>query len=338
MCDFDVSVVARIGAASGPGSFPGPVTSFVVDRRDRYWVWFANTGLVFDSDGDFLASVGRPGRGPGEFVFVSQTIALPGDSILVLDQMAMRATVIGPDFSVARLIRLPQMMFWSVALIGWPGAIAINGLVQNPGTIGWPLHIVDMSSENAVVGISFGSSQGEYRLGGEAQLMRILAPLRNRRLVAANIDEYGLQIWTADGNLVTSFNREPVWFPGPVNPYGVGSRTDPPPPRIRALMEDGNGRIWVVAHVPRSDWRAAWADVPSLPKASAAIEVPVSDLPTPGDLYETRIDVLHAQTGRLIAAGTTEHLVYAALPGDRLAAVSKDATGVVILSVRLRTD
>ncbi len=68
----------------------------LLHARDGSW-YVADNGsdriVHFDPDGRFLATVGRHGRGPGEFEAPVDIVQLPGDTIAVADMMAQRITL-----------------------------------------------------------------------------------------------------------------------------------------------------------------------------------------------------------------------------------------------------
>lgn len=75
----------------------GNMSKIAVDKSGRVFV--APTALkgtqtiyVFDSDGKYLKSVGRPGRGPGEFVRVTN-IEVQSEKLYVYDEMLFRLTI-----------------------------------------------------------------------------------------------------------------------------------------------------------------------------------------------------------------------------------------------------
>jgi hypothetical protein len=56
---------------------------------------------VFDAEGRLRSTLGRKGRGPGEYLDLSELMVMPTDSLVVLDRMSRRLTVLGPDGTYA---------------------------------------------------------------------------------------------------------------------------------------------------------------------------------------------------------------------------------------------
>lgn len=73
-------------------------------------VVLANGGAAdvryYDPAGTHVRTSGRRGEGPGEFQRPQRLIALPGDSVLVVDGMSGRASVLDPDGVFARDFRV----------------------------------------------------------------------------------------------------------------------------------------------------------------------------------------------------------------------------------------
>jgi hypothetical protein len=67
-----------------------------VDRRGNLYVGDRWAIRIFDPDGRALGSVGRQGRGPGEFDAIASVSLTPGDSLFVFDGGLRRVTVLEP--------------------------------------------------------------------------------------------------------------------------------------------------------------------------------------------------------------------------------------------------
>jgi hypothetical protein len=73
--------------------------SFVVDMEGRIFVADNQDQSIkaFDSNGEFIRSIGRKGEGPGEFSYVGYQTFLPDGKLLVMDSMAMRLNLFDPE-------------------------------------------------------------------------------------------------------------------------------------------------------------------------------------------------------------------------------------------------
>jgi hypothetical protein len=79
----------------------------------------ANQLRFFNSNGTFLDSFGRSGRGPGEFSAIAGLVRTAGDTLVVWDEVAARISWIGPDRRIARIEnRPPPRVFHVGAILG----------------------------------------------------------------------------------------------------------------------------------------------------------------------------------------------------------------------------
>ena len=119
-CTITVRQLVRLGAEDGDGSLSGFPTAVRADSRGRYWVLeWRRPPRLFDANGRFMRNVGRIGQGPGEFVFAFDAGQVAGDSILVIDAAARRATVFSPDLRPRRYVSLRTQLF-STTVVRWP--------------------------------------------------------------------------------------------------------------------------------------------------------------------------------------------------------------------------
>ena len=73
--------------------------------------------LVFDSTGAYLTTIGRPGRGPGEFAGASSMARGRGDTLLVLDHINARLTWLTIDGTIVRAVPLDGRIPLLVGLV-----------------------------------------------------------------------------------------------------------------------------------------------------------------------------------------------------------------------------
>jgi hypothetical protein len=107
----------------------------------------------YDASGAFQRSSGRPGSGPGEYAGIMGMWLTPADSLVVLDIMVRRLTVLGPDGGVGRSFHLAGM---GGAMV--PGADGNVVLAIPAGLL----------SDGSMIGLSMGfqinsDREGSYR-------------------------------------------------------------------------------------------------------------------------------------------------------------------------------
>lgn len=307
-------------------STDGFPTTVRLDPQARYWVFRrGDMPAVFDSAGQFIRTVGRHGRGPGEFLQPYDAVAFRRDSLIVLDGDGRRATVLAPSLRPVRYLTIPFEMH-SPIVVSWPDTIIASGIVPTAGEVGWALHRVSFSSKDAAVTKSFGTGDGELRPEGVARMWHWLTPAAGGFFWSAWMYGYTLSQWRANGSLIRSLQRRPEWFPSP-SPSSLGNPETPPPPFVVGVQQDDDGLLWVFVHVPAPEWRKAW---PTLPPGTR--EVP-SRMIAKEKLFRTTVEVIDPRLGRVVARKTLESFVVGGLQGRRVAVYEVGADGEQHISV-----
>lgn len=126
---------ARIGGKDeGPAGF-ADVRGIVVDARGQLWVLEAGSQeiRVFDSTGRHLRTLGRRGKGPGEFEYADGLTATPDGTVWVDDPTNSRMTGFSLDGAFAGQINAPTSGSGYVAAGGvdslgriWNAFITVN--------------------------------------------------------------------------------------------------------------------------------------------------------------------------------------------------------------------
>lgn len=82
-----------------PGGYLSLVAGLAADSRDNMYIldYVTQEIYVFDSEGDFVRTLGGQGDGPGEFRSALGPAIGPGDTLWVADQRAPRYSVFSPD-------------------------------------------------------------------------------------------------------------------------------------------------------------------------------------------------------------------------------------------------
>lgn len=124
----------RLGAAADASSEQeqfGSIASVVADSRGRIYVldWMSQDVRVFHPTGAYSHTIGRRGRGPGEFSGAWELDIGLGDTLTVLDDGMMRFSVFAPDGTFVESRRR------SIVGYGPPG----RTLLQDGGYLDWAL-------------------------------------------------------------------------------------------------------------------------------------------------------------------------------------------------------
>ena len=230
----DSNPVLRIGAEqAGPYQFSFISTALLLEGGGVAVVELsANEVRLFDADGRHLRSVGRRGRGPGEFQVISGLFRRSGDSLAAYDQIERRVTILPLASGEPRVVR-------SQAVPGARGSFDAFGafgdgrlVLYNPGGgfrpdlepgLQW------VTTEVVVLDPTDGAARTIVRLPSRQQFVlpggdtKVLAPAHGAiRAVTEDgfywgtSDRYEIRFFDTEGNL-RRILRRPV-EPRPVVP------------------------------------------------------------------------------------------------------------------------
>jgi hypothetical protein len=291
--------VVTVGGEDGE-SLLGEASFFARDSRGRIFTSTTadpSSVRVFDGTGAFVTSIGRKGRGPGEFRWVAGVVVLPADSILVLDWGNRHATVFTPEFAVARTIPMPvQVVQSEYALLG-SGFLLLNGRVSTSNGYGSPFHVVWLGTGKVR---SFGYD-GRVITPRSEKLAMTRAVSGGREpgyFWTAPRNQYRIERWSADGRRVAILERRASWFasyddddpsPGP-------DPETPPLPMLFSLAEDLAGHLWVFVLVADERWRSALVESRD---ASHGLHYRLRDY---HQYYDTWIEVLDPVGASVVAS------------------------------------
>lgn len=179
----------------------------------------------FDADGNHLQTSGRQGAGPGEYGAISGMWRTPTDSLVVLDILVRRMTVLGPDGGVGRSfslgglggammpdasgsvnMSLPSGMLDDGSLIGVSLALQINS--NREGTFRDSIPAIHFGPDGAVVDtmswfpglemeqmtLSFGGQSVSTPTGVPLGKNTIIVAAGSHAYVATN-NSWEVQVW-----------------------------------------------------------------------------------------------------------------------------------------------
>lgn len=276
---------------------------------------------VFDSVGRFVRELGRIGDGPGEYRAPVHAIFLAGDSILVLDAAHRRATVVSPELIAVRSISLPLVPSAGTVL-GWPDRVVIAGNSYELDHAGWPLHLLDMSGDQAVHVRSMGDTPREISSAQDGSARRRFAQSDGNSFWTAHLVEYRLARMSDEGEVLASLKRTPEWFPGTSGVHR-GNPTVPPPPLLSGSTISRD-TLWLAFDVPRPDWQLAWREIVIPPSG----ELSGGNRPEITELIRSRIEAVDVQTGELIASQEVDGVVVQLYSGPGAIVYDLDSSGL----------
>lgn len=252
-CTIMLDHVATLGDREGPGTVT--LTSVIArDSRGRYYTSHSEIPglvLVFDSTGSFLKSIGRKGKGPGEYGSVMAIEIGPADTLHFFDNDPPRWTVLDSGYNVVRVTALEVHGIEPRGALVYDNSLSvINATIPSPDRVGFPLHLLEA---DGVLGRSFGAESPIFRPDVPYLLFRWLAKSDIRKVWATHYSQYVIELWDLNGAQLQRIVRRAQWF-RPWLKAELFSPAKAPQPRMADIYERADGRLWTLARVGARDW------------------------------------------------------------------------------------
>ncbi len=232
--------------------------------------------VVFDDDGNFMATLGGGAADSGGFVEPLFARIGPGDSVWLFDG-ARRVVVFSPERRLVRTVALPVAPWDAVVLSG-------NRMAVTPASFGAPLPWLLLDGDGATIR-AIGTPDSTIPTP-----RRIVPGLDNTVWTIAMTHQWRLEHWDLDGNLLGRLTTPPAWFTPHQEPDAASSQ-HAPQPAVEDGWVDAAGRLWIVGKVADANWREGVG-------APTGGSSPISD---PDRAYDTMVDVINPSTGAVIA-------------------------------------
>jgi hypothetical protein len=322
-CMITLARVATLGAAPGEPALDsrGPI---VRDSRGRLYVGsLIERGkiAVYDSTGHFLRTIGTVGNGPGEFLIVLDLAISSGDTLHVFGD---RHSVLSPAYEFVRSAPYRGTYGGSGTVFYSSGAFVMGADRASRDGLVLPLHLL-----NAHGGIvrSFGAAGAGSPRSRGYNAERKIAPAGGDRLWAGLATQYQLELWDSAGTLHRVLTRSPAWF----QPWEtrVPGREDQvrPMPMLRNVRQDAAGHLWTLISVADAHWTQG-----SAPQGRREPTGVLSGAEK-SKYYDSIIEVLDPQAGRLIASTRFGELLTSVPNSDLVYTYREDAEGNVLVDL-----
>jgi hypothetical protein len=270
-----------------------------VDTMGRIWLGqYRDMVKVYSSSGTYIQTVGTRGEGPGEFTHPNHFIPLADGGMLIGDPAQGRLSRFSSELTFLDSRRIPAGVSQIAELPG--GEFVVNMSLATADGMGDPLHI---TSGDTVLR-SFGSPS--VGVIDPRRMTRKIATDSRGTIYSVPPDEYRITLWNQSGERLGEINGKPLQQP----PKELANAE--PGSRIEGIYAE-RGRLWVLVHELREDWRENSEEVGSGPARRL--------LPVDKDLanwFRARIDVFGMESGNLLASSYAPGLL-AAFVGSNMA-------------------
>jgi hypothetical protein len=241
----------------GQGALAGEPASVALDGRGNYYVaQFKQRYVItqFNPTGQFVRTIGREGRGPGEYLYIVSLTIGPNDSLYVVDHGNARIAVLSPDHEASRTIPFAGQFF--SALVTRAGIIA-NAHWPRAESLGKPLRTTGMDGSVKAV---YGATTPHFNPRAVYSVMRSIAAGQDSSIWAGEKTRYVVEEWSVNGKPLRTITRNVPWFPA-YEQRMKATAARPSEPWLVALREERSGRLWTAITVPDSEWSKRWTEL-----------------------------------------------------------------------------
>ena len=244
-CRIAVTHVATISDSTNPGLFRSESNQFSWDGIDRIFAAVPGAVVEFDLAGRLVRTIGREGRGPGEYQYPYPPITSDGDSLFVYDFVLKRLSVY--DSSRA-LVDVRDMQLRPDFKTG-PHFISAE-IGRAPQTMGYAFHV--LTGNGAVVrSVGLDSAVGVDR-GATSE--KALAPTSDGLVWVATRGKFSFDLWNPSTDelvhrVAPQFSK---FEPSLANDFEPA--TERPTSWIISMWADDEAHLWVLSRVADLKW------------------------------------------------------------------------------------
>ena len=311
-CVIRVERLFQVGGVDGPGSHVvSPWSHVAMDERGRLLVAGAQIPeiAVFDSNGDFLTTIGGVGRGPGEFQSIT-TIAAGHGQIHVFDGRRGRV-VLDENFTEVGAHPIPGPI--TSALPMPSGEVLVGADIRTAAAVGHPLHLLTADG-----GFTSLGEASRYVRGQEGVL--VLGSDGKGNVWALNERTNVASLWRttnsmSDLSIVQRFERHSDWFESGI------LRPDTWPFSIVESVRVDSAGVWVAGNAPDPDFTPL-----------VGVQ-PVPDTPF-DQVFDGWIEVFDPASGRVLVRRRLDQMVIGFVgPEGLLATYRESQEGAPFLTI-----
>lgn len=300
------------------------------DGRGRYWVFYQDqaTPALFDAAGRFVQLVGRKGSGPGEYRAAVDMLAVPGDSVVIIDPGLRRYTVLNGDLRPVRFVNAAAPVV-ELEVIRWPDRLLGSGPEMTADGAGYQIQEVTLAGNVLEVRARFTVTHGDTGPDDWIHQRYILWKGDGGAFWAAWTSGHDIYRFERASTPVRHFQQRPIWQ-GRV-PATLGAPDRPPSAFTKGLFMPTRDFLVVVLAKPKSSWQRAW------PASRPGVyEVPASAMDL-SEMYSGVAEAVSAHTGSVQAIAEWPELPISMVERSTAAFYFKDSRGerIVVRAIEL---
>jgi hypothetical protein len=283
-----------------PGKEPDPAGYMAMDPTGRFFSGSSDPGTIaiWNADGSFVRTIGRPGAGPGELGTSPGALGPYFDAKgnLQVRDNGLMWTVFSKDLEFVRRFGVREFGgTWGYTAVLGDGSIISSKWMRTA-----PAHFFRIVDTLGHVAKSFGAvGDKEAQVYDANSSGRRIAYRGGQEFWAGPADDapiggYDVELWSADGHRVKTLRRKAGWLKEPVSRRWLQSNERRPSPWVEALHVGADGIIIIVLGVANDKWDE-YADQELSPKEREAIQYEIVDLvveaidPDAGIVLATRV-------------------------------------------------
>ena len=296
------------------------------DSAGRYWIGQRGHVRIYAQDGSYLTTLGRPGKGPGEFSIPLPIHADASGNVHIIDSGNGRESVYAPNLARLSETRLPFRSAFSIAPLHDGTAYLANSWLQSEQSAGLMLHIIRQDS----VIRSFGPPTSSGALTPFLS-ERIVAADEEGRAFSAERFRFSISVFSPEGRALVGIEGPELNASLPTGPV-LNLSTNPLPSEILGVQLLRGHLLLVLSRRVRPHWRLLMVER-LLSNGIRSMAAKPGTQVTAESLFTARLEVIDLRSRRIVARQDRAEVFSGFIGGDLLVHNTEDAEGMPTIAV-----
>jgi hypothetical protein len=322
-CSITAHRVTTIGKLNDEGSV---ARTSIIARDSRGQIYIAPGTTpgeihVYSSEGKFVRTIGRPGKGPGEFTMARAIAFTPEDSLIVYDMAGLTVSVLDPQGRFVRAVKLPLLIGAENGVWYGHGQLLMNGELRTRDRPALAMHRIPFRGTG---GFHSFMNIGQFRADQAYNTTRFLAAVPQGWWVL-HANRYELEMWDTAFVKRSVLTRDADWFepwlqwPNPLVKLPLS-------PISIDMDADARGWLWVVIEVPGKNQKAQLRRING--REGSAWEWKSHE-----KAFDTMLEVIDPKNATLVTSARLDPRFVASLGNGYFASYREDRSGNPLLDI-----